>query len=32
VIDKVFPFADAKAAYAHMQSQAHFGKIVISHT
>ena len=31
VIDRVFPFAEAKAAYAHMKAQAHFGKIVISH-
>jgi NADPH:quinone reductase-like Zn-dependent oxidoreductase len=30
VIDKVFPFADAQAAYKHMASGAHFGKIVIS--
>jgi len=29
VIDKVFAFADAKAAYQHMASGAHFGKIVI---
>jgi len=29
-IDKVFSFADAKAAYTHLQSGAHFGKIVIS--
>lgn len=29
VIDKVFPFDDAPAAYRHMQSAAHFGKIVI---
>jgi NADPH:quinone reductase-like Zn-dependent oxidoreductase len=29
VIDKVFDFADAKAAYHHMASGAHFGKIVI---
>jgi NADPH:quinone reductase-like Zn-dependent oxidoreductase len=29
VIDKVFPFAEAKAAYHHMASGAHFGKIVI---
>ncbi|MGA8963401.1 MAG: NAD(P)-dependent alcohol dehydrogenase [Pseudolabrys sp.] len=29
-IDKVFDFADAKAAYAHQQSGTHFGKIVIS--
>jgi len=31
VIDKVFPFAEAKAAYQHLKSQKHFGKIVISH-
>ncbi|WP_422001260.1 zinc-dependent alcohol dehydrogenase family protein [Reyranella sp.] len=31
VIDKVFPFAEAKAAYRHLKSQNHFGKIVISH-
>ena len=29
VIDKVFSFADAQAAYQHMASGAHFGKIVI---
>lgn len=29
VIDKVFPFADVRAAYNHMASGAHFGKIVI---
>jgi NADPH:quinone reductase-like Zn-dependent oxidoreductase len=29
VIDKVFPFAEAKAAFHHMASGAHFGKIVI---
>jgi NADPH:quinone reductase-like Zn-dependent oxidoreductase len=29
VIDKVFDFADAPAAYRHMASGAHFGKIVI---
>jgi NADPH:quinone reductase-like Zn-dependent oxidoreductase len=29
VIDKVFAFADAAAAYKHMASGAHFGKIVI---
>ena len=29
VIDRVFPFAEAKAAYHHMGSGAHFGKIVI---
>lgn len=31
IIDKTFSFVDAKAAYAHMKSQGHFGKIVISH-
>ena len=30
VIDKVFGFAEAKAAYAYQQSGKHFGKIVIS--
>jgi len=29
VVDKVFPFAEAPAAYRHMASGAHFGKIVI---
>jgi NADPH:quinone reductase-like Zn-dependent oxidoreductase len=29
VVDKVFPFADVQAAYRHMASGAHFGKIVI---
>ncbi len=29
IIDKVFPFEDAPAAYRHMASGAHFGKIVI---
>ena len=29
VIDKVFAFAEAQAAYRHMASGAHFGKIVI---
>ena len=31
VIDKVFAFAEAQAAYRHLKSQKHFGKIVISH-
>jgi NADPH:quinone reductase-like Zn-dependent oxidoreductase len=31
VIDKVFPFAQAKEAYRHLKSQSHFGKIVIAH-
>jgi len=30
IIDRVFPFAEAKAAYAHLQSGAHFGKIVMT--
>jgi NADPH:quinone reductase-like Zn-dependent oxidoreductase len=30
VVDKVIPFSDAKAAYALMESDAFFGKIVIS--
>ena len=29
VLDKVFPFDEAPAAYHHMASGAHFGKIVI---
>jgi NADPH:quinone reductase-like Zn-dependent oxidoreductase len=29
IIDKVFPFDEAQAAYRHMASGAHFGKIVI---
>jgi NADPH:quinone reductase-like Zn-dependent oxidoreductase len=29
-IDRVFSFADAKAAYAHQASGEHFGKIVIA--
>ena len=29
VIDRVFGFEEAKAAYAHLQSQAHVGKVVI---
>lgn len=31
VIDKVFPFAQARDAYRHLKSQTHFGKIVIAH-
>lgn len=30
IIDRVFPFSEAREAYAHMRSAAHFGKIVIS--
>ena len=29
VIDRVFDFEDAKAAYRHLQAQTHFGKVVI---
>jgi NADPH:quinone reductase-like Zn-dependent oxidoreductase len=31
VIDKVFPFAQARDAYRHLKSQNHFGKIIIAH-
>jgi NADPH:quinone reductase-like Zn-dependent oxidoreductase len=31
VIDKVFPFKDAKNAFAYQASNKHFGKIVIAH-
>lgn len=30
VIDRVFPFADAREAFEHMQSGSHFGKVVLS--
>ena len=30
VIDKVFPFKDTAAAFRHLESARHFGKIVIS--
>ncbi|MBM3947554.1 MAG: NAD(P)-dependent alcohol dehydrogenase [SAR202 cluster bacterium] len=30
VIDRVFPFAETREAFRHMESGAHFGKIVIS--
>jgi len=30
VIDRVFPFVEARAAYEHLQSGRHFGKVVIS--
>lgn len=30
IIDRVFPFAEAKAAYEHQISGAHFGKVVVS--
>jgi NADPH:quinone reductase-like Zn-dependent oxidoreductase len=31
VIDRVFPFDEATAAFAHLESGAHFGKVVIRH-
>lgn len=31
VVDRVFPFAEAPAAYRHLQSGTHFGKVVIRH-
>jgi NADPH:quinone reductase-like Zn-dependent oxidoreductase len=31
VIDRVFPFEEAPAAYCHFESRAHFGKVVVSH-
>ena len=30
VIDRVFPFAEARAALAHLEGASHFGKVVIS--
>ncbi len=29
IIDKVFPFEEARQAYRHLESGAHFGKVVI---
>lgn len=29
VVDKVFPFAEAKEAYKYLESQKHVGKVVI---
>jgi NADPH:quinone reductase-like Zn-dependent oxidoreductase len=29
VVDKVFPFVEAKAAFAHMEAQGYVGKVVI---
>jgi NADPH:quinone reductase-like Zn-dependent oxidoreductase len=29
VIDRVFPFEEAKAAYHHLAAAGHFGKVVI---
>jgi len=31
VIDRTFPFAQAKGAYRHFESRGHFGKVVITH-
>jgi NADPH:quinone reductase-like Zn-dependent oxidoreductase len=31
VIDRTFPFAEAKEAYRHFEGRGHFGKVVISH-
>jgi NADPH:quinone reductase-like Zn-dependent oxidoreductase len=31
VIDRIFPFAEAKEAYRHFEGRGHFGKVVISH-
>jgi NADPH:quinone reductase-like Zn-dependent oxidoreductase len=31
VIDRTFPFADAKDAYRHFEGRGHFGKVVITH-
>ncbi len=31
VIDRIFPFAEAKEAYRHLKGQGHFGKVVIAH-
>ena len=30
VIDRVFPFTEARAALAHLEGASHFGKVVIS--
>jgi NADPH:quinone reductase-like Zn-dependent oxidoreductase len=32
VIDRTFPFAEAKAAYLHFEGRGHFGKVVIAHS
>jgi Zinc-binding dehydrogenase len=31
VIDRTFPFAEAKEAYRHFEGRGHFGKVVITH-
>jgi NADPH:quinone reductase-like Zn-dependent oxidoreductase len=30
VVDRIFPFAEAKAAYRHFEGRGHFGKVVIT--
>jgi NADPH:quinone reductase-like Zn-dependent oxidoreductase len=30
VIDRTFPFVEAKEAYRHFESRGHFGKVVIT--
>jgi NADPH:quinone reductase-like Zn-dependent oxidoreductase len=31
IIDRTFPFAEAKEAYRHFEGRGHFGKVVITH-
>jgi NADPH:quinone reductase-like Zn-dependent oxidoreductase len=31
VIDRTFPFAEAKATYRNFEGRGHFGKVVITH-
>jgi NADPH:quinone reductase-like Zn-dependent oxidoreductase len=31
VLDRIFPFAEAKDAYRHFEGRGHFGKVVITH-
>jgi NADPH:quinone reductase-like Zn-dependent oxidoreductase len=31
MIDRTFPFEDAKEAYRHFEGRGHFGKVVIKH-
>ena len=30
MIDRVFPFDEARAAYEHLESASHFGKVVLT--
>ena len=32
VIDRTFPFAQAREAYRHFEGRGHFGKVVITHS